>query len=488
MAQSALNIQALQNETLAQLSKTKNLLEHYQPKTLNNTITQLKHQQQTVQQLSLRITIVAPMKAGKSTLVNAITGYPLMPSHSMAMTSLPTEIHFNSHLEAPVLLLNENLKAQFQNSINAIQQLCQQSGLATIQHQIEAERLPHLKPLLQRIYEGFELALETHGQTAAIETLTLLNHLLRLQVCLLSPEQQQPLVGLPRVDVPLSNAAQHQWQQDSNLVIIDTPGPDEAANAGLNLPEMVKAQLEQSTAVFMILNFTVLNTQSAAEIKEEVQRVIDLRGKENLFVVVNKIDARGMGDMTTEEIQQYINAEFGIDNPQQVFETSAIKGLIANQFLQASQQFPEVELRQSLAMQQLLQKIYPEDWTEGLELPISKLVQRAEKMWTASGIGRLLDEAVMPLSEQGQHHCLRTALTVANQALEQLHHNPDKKGLASCVSTYGHVIETSISTVTPLTETTNGLNAIQEKPVVTKVTKNLSDYFHKTMDNFMRKV
>ena len=38
------------------------------------------------------MTIIAPMKAGKSTIINSIIGQELLPSHSAAMTTLPTAI------------------------------------------------------------------------------------------------------------------------------------------------------------------------------------------------------------------------------------------------------------------------------------------------------------------------------------------------------------------------------------------------------------
>ncbi|URR36593.1 dynamin family protein [Thermosynechococcus sp. HN-54] len=45
--------------------------------------------------------VVAPIKAGKSTIINAIVGQPLLPARNTAMTAIATEIilDINIHLE-----------------------------------------------------------------------------------------------------------------------------------------------------------------------------------------------------------------------------------------------------------------------------------------------------------------------------------------------------------------------------------------------------
>jgi predicted GTPase len=56
-----------------------------------------------VEKLELMMAIVAPMKAGKSTIINAIAGQEILPSRNAAMTTLPTQIIFNSDLTQPTL-------------------------------------------------------------------------------------------------------------------------------------------------------------------------------------------------------------------------------------------------------------------------------------------------------------------------------------------------------------------------------------------------
>ena len=70
-------------------SKDRRYSEH--AKSIENEITKVKN-------LELRMTIVATMKAGKSTIFNAIVGQDILPSRIQAMTTLPTEIVFSKEV------------------------------------------------------------------------------------------------------------------------------------------------------------------------------------------------------------------------------------------------------------------------------------------------------------------------------------------------------------------------------------------------------
>ena len=63
-----------------------------------------------VKTLELRMAIVAPMKAGKSMILNAVAGQDLLPSRTDAMTVLPTEIVFSDDVNQPKLMLGKTLE------------------------------------------------------------------------------------------------------------------------------------------------------------------------------------------------------------------------------------------------------------------------------------------------------------------------------------------------------------------------------------------
>ncbi|CAF3878907.1 unnamed protein product [Rotaria sp. Silwood1] len=68
----------------------------------SSIVKRLKIEIEKVVNFELRMPIIAPMKAGKSTILNAVVGQNLLPTRNAAMTSIPTEIVLN------VINLKEN--------------------------------------------------------------------------------------------------------------------------------------------------------------------------------------------------------------------------------------------------------------------------------------------------------------------------------------------------------------------------------------------
>ena len=285
---------------------------------------QIENQKQLVENLELRMAIVAPMKAGKSTIINAIIGQEIVPSHNDAMTTLPTEIIFNNHLFQPILKLSENYCYQFQNTINNLQTKIQNLG---IERALEIANYPHLQKLLEEIEQGYIISTETMGRESSIKTLTTLNHILRL-VNQLAPDSNiiESLTDIPSIETSFWRTSQiQQLQTQGQLVIVDTPGPNEAGQGKLKY--VVSTQLQQSSLVLIVLDFTQLRSISAAEVKQEVDKVIELRGKENLYILVNKVDVREEEEeekyLNQEQVQQFVATNFGISGQERVFEISA---------------------------------------------------------------------------------------------------------------------------------------------------------------------
>jgi len=86
-----------------------------------------------VEKLELMMAIVAPMKAGKSTIINAIAGQAILPSRNAAMTTLPTQIIFNPDLAQPTLTLSPEIISIYQQTLQALQTKIQTLGMRRIQ-------------------------------------------------------------------------------------------------------------------------------------------------------------------------------------------------------------------------------------------------------------------------------------------------------------------------------------------------------------------
>lgn len=266
-----------------------------------------------VEDLELRMAIVAPMKAGKSTIINAIIGQEILPSRNAAMTTLPTELIFDAELKEPLLTLSPEIRDVFQSTFFRLQRKIRELGDEQVQEKIA--QYPHLAKLASGIQAktGGSIAEKISGRQRVINNLGALNDIVRL-CSLLDPlaDPLQYLTDVPRIYTPFWRSQKsEQSNLLGNLVIVDTPGPNEAGE-NLRLVNVVSEQLQNSSLVLLILDFTQLRTEAAEKVKQDVQRVIELRGKENLYVLINKVDQRRKGDMTPEQVQQFVAAELKI--------------------------------------------------------------------------------------------------------------------------------------------------------------------------------
>lgn len=141
---------------------------------------EIKNALQNVQQLELRMAVVAPMKAGKSTIVNAIVGQDLLPSRNAAMTTLPTEIVFKDGIEEPVLILSEEIQQIFNNTVVSLNNKIREDGQEIIQE--KTAQYPHLLELLEeiKVQPLFIGNGSVTGRERITQQLTKLNDIVRL--------------------------------------------------------------------------------------------------------------------------------------------------------------------------------------------------------------------------------------------------------------------------------------------------------------------
>ena len=344
---------------------------------------------QNVADLQLRMAIVAPMKAGKSTIINAIAGQELLPSCATAMTTLPTEIVFSTKLKEPILTLAAETLEIFQEIYQDIKQQITHSGLDSLKQRLA--RYPHLLDLLGEINTlDFPFSHKIEGRKAINKTLNHLNHIIRLY-CALEP-LKDPLAKfteVPCITTPfLGISGISQAKTLGNLVIVDTPGPNEAGE-NLRLTTVVEEQLRRSSIVLIVLDYTQLNNEAAEAIKKQVKPILELIGQDNLYIVVNKVDQRRKGDMTSEQVRDFVVADLELnqsDVSDRVFEVSAIRAFAATQFLLEVQQNPKIKLLEIASLETIAQEVFGIDWEEEIEdVTVKFLAQKSLKLWQKSG-------------------------------------------------------------------------------------------------------
>ncbi|MDJ0713552.1 MAG: dynamin family protein [Prochloraceae cyanobacterium] len=368
-----------------------------------------------VETLELRMAIVAPMKAGKSTIINAIAGQDLLPSRNSAMTTLPTKIVFNPELTEPILVLKEEIISVFLDTYNSLHLHINSLGTEWMEEQLA--QYPHLMELAKEIKNTniFVIPDRVSGCQEIGKVLTSLNDVVRL--CSSLDPLNEPLSRLrevPYIETPFwRSQGSDRSEQLGNLVIVDTPGPNEAGD-NLKLTAVVEQELQRSSIVLIVLDFTQLNNKAAEEIKKQVQPVIELIGEENLYVLVNKVDQRRKGDMTTEQVKEFVFADLGLSESSdmdKVFEISAIQGFSATKFLLELKQNPGVDISEMATAEALAQEVFGIDWEEELEdATLEILHKKAQRLWKKSGFKPFLEKAIAALMESAAPRCMESAL------------------------------------------------------------------------------
>jgi len=381
-----------------------------------------------VKELELRMAVVAPMKAGKSTIINAIVGDDLLPSRNAAMTTIPTEIILKKELTQPILILSEHIRKVFKGCYIALKEKIQKLKIEKTLEE-KTGQYPHLRELIEEIYNLTENELPNFLDSEKIEgkenigkALTSLNDIIRL-VSILDPnfDPIQKLREVPRIETGFCQISENgnQSEQFGNLVIIDTPGPNEAGE-NLKLSYVVENQLEKSSVVLIVLDFTQLNNKAAEDVKRQVKPIIDLRGKENLYVLVNKVDQRRDGDMTPNIVKQFVFNDLKLsesENTDKVFEISARKAFCANRFL-LDLQNQDIDTKQKASImpssKTLAQEVFGMDWEEDLEeVTIKQLQKKANKLKEKSGFNIFLSQTISVLMENAAPKCLKSSLNIA---------------------------------------------------------------------------
>ena len=425
----AIDVDSLQQEVIGLLDQINLLIDHTQADLdssgdhkYNQFQAQISAAGRNVANLELRMAIVAPMKAGKSTIINAIAGEELLPSCAVAMTTIPTEIVFDSEINQPVLYLSQDTLDVFQQLEQDLRQKVAQVGITSLQQRLS--RYPHLQDLFAQVAAGTDFAVreEVTGQKAISTVLNYLNHLIRLYSVIeptqdpLSRLQDVPCIKTPSLSLDKTKRSKNL----GNLTIIDTPGPNEAGD-GLKLTAVVEEQLRRSSIVLVVLDFTQLNSEAAETIKAQIKPIIESIGTSNLYVLVNKIDQRRPGDMTPEQVKEFVVADLGL-NPdsdhQHVFEISAIRAFTATKFLLEVQQNPKIKLLEIKSLASLAQEVLGIDWDEELEdITVKILAKKSRKLWHKSGFVSFIDSAIAVLMKNAAPQCLNNALNLSRNHL-----------------------------------------------------------------------
>lgn len=381
----------------------------------------LKVEAEAVRWLELRMPIVAPMKAGKSTLINAIVGNELLPARALAMTTLPTQIELADDADQPTLTLPRQTQDYFGDLLLRVRK-----ELGGRRADEVAQRNPQMKDVIGRLSDGRFLVVpaSVSGQDEVQQVLTDINDLVRLAAVVGLPDDvagslpQAPVLRTPYRRRPeLSDSA-----AQGVLAIVDTPGPDEHGMAP-RLTTAVGAELRRSHVVLIVLDYTHMGGEADAKVLRLAEPILEMIGRDKLYVVINKIDQRmGRNSLDAAALVQLVSNQLGLPDggPARVFETSAHRGLAAARVLTALDAgVPAEQAGEHVAFEALAEIVEPTERRRARLFGWSAAEWReeAEAIWAESGLPALLEGVVAELRHQAMPMVLTSAVAKLQAAL-----------------------------------------------------------------------
>jgi GTPase SAR1 family protein len=374
-----------------------------------------------IEALELRLAVVAPMKAGKSTILNALMGDDLLPSRNTAMTTLPTRVVHDPAAAEPVLWLRQTsalLAVIWQDLL----ELAAKQGPGAIRgHRQYSPDFDTILTALER-REAWYPGESVHGRDRILETLVRLNDVFRL-ACVLQP-QADFLRDISKMPTPELRARfPMETTASGSLAIIDTPGPNDP-NLHPALRDRAANAIQDASLLLLVLDYTALNNTAAEELQREVKQILEIRGRKSLFVVVNKVDQRDDKGLSREAIKKYISCTLGLHevvDAGRVFELSARRAFRATMFQRVYVEDDEA-CRNLPAAQQLAALAWPEGAEEELqqEGAAERLRSMAVRMRRNSGLDSLLGGALETLAREAAPRALQAGVEFAQVQLRRL--------------------------------------------------------------------
>lgn len=388
-----------------------------------------------VAKAELSISIIAPMKAGKSTVINAISGMKLLPSHNKGMTSLPTEIELVLGVDHPSLSVPNEAKSVLEKLILNLKKQIIQKGSKRVEN--ELQEYSYLLGLAHDLQAGKwdTLPTKVNGTDSISRFLTGINHIVRM--CLLMEVEVDDILSLreyPRITapfIPFSNIP----SSDSigKLVLIDTPGADEgSSNEKIQqmlkkiLYDVMSRQLEQSSLVLTIVDYTVPNNAAAIDTLNAVRKMVANRGAENIYVLCNKYDARKGDEQDEAQIKKDVGKKFeGTDfnAEKQVFCVSGLYALAAREFYKEYQRNKEGLSKGSPIMRSLFEAQFGAGTRTDRQLEratIESAKDLADDLWEDSLFSKFLAPVIEGLIPNALGLSINSALKVCRSKLSHI--------------------------------------------------------------------
>ena len=278
--------------------------------------------------LEMVLAVVGTMKAGKSTTINAIVGSEILPNRNAPMTAIPTLIRHTPTQKIPRLLFSEKAGLPLNKLINELKKAISNKKNAPILEDLKSDK--DLYVTVEKIQQGLKIQTEALGEKEIFSFLVCLNDLVRIapKFDLTFPfDEYQNIDQLPVIEIEFSHL-QGAGDTEGKLILLDTPGPNEAGQA--HLRPMLQEQLKRASAVLAVMDYTQLKSEADAQVREDLQSIAGTV-KDRIYALVNKFDNCDRNGMQADEVKTFVDGlTEGLIKEDRVYPIAAKWGYLAN--------------------------------------------------------------------------------------------------------------------------------------------------------------
>ncbi|QOW47665.1 MULTISPECIES: dynamin family protein [Acinetobacter] len=249
------------------------------------------------------IAVVGTMKAGKSTTINAIVGREILPNRNAPMTAIPTLIKHRKGQKQPHLTFSKKASQPANQLVRDLKKCFQQEQYTATLEKLRTDKDLYLT--VERIQQGIKVVNDAVGEKQIFDFLVSINDLVRIapHFDLEFPfDQYQNIDQLPIIEVEFVYLKDIP-EQYGQLVLLDTPGPNEAGQT--HLRPMLQDQLKKASAVLIVMDYTQLKSEADAQVREDIQSIAHT-AKNRIYALVNKFDNCDRNGMKEPEVKTFV--------------------------------------------------------------------------------------------------------------------------------------------------------------------------------------
>lgn len=283
------------------------------------------------------IAVIGTMKAGKSTVINALVGSEVVPSRDQPMTTFPTRVVHVPGKTVPELtfplskgfdLLVRAIKAKDEAATKGGENLSE-----SMKGQAAAGDLAGLLADIRLGKVSFPSEAKGHDDIQAVLGRT--NDLTRLAVSLgVDPSVATPerlsFTDIPSIEVEFEHLAMLTTTAGGRFSMVDTPGPNEAGK-NERLREIVQRQLAEASGIILVLNYNELGNDATDDLVATLHEIPPTQ-VDQLTVLANRYDQKGANSSSVERVTEFAckqvrQAVWGDAKEQTAIANTAIDGL-----------------------------------------------------------------------------------------------------------------------------------------------------------------